>query len=399
MASSVATVFPVFCFFLSLSSVSYAYDWVPNPVAGGNSGTGWEELPEIPGAQLIRNWTVPDTDSVFPVYQSSGLDPLQVTRAVVASAAKDRDPWNYWNNVQNIKMDLASTDTSYDPNTTSIITPCFLAEVEIEAGAGSSDQLYWSKTGWFGGHYAEGPDPDDKISSFDVLDSIVDYYFNQTTFPNLQTVVFIGHSAAGQFFQRYAAMRKHTKNDELISWVVANPASYLWLVEDRPVEVADCDDIDEYKYGLSGDMPGYSTGDFNDKGRDGVVSRYRGRNVHYALGTADLDSGTDKCQAQTQGSSHLERGQNYVAMLEAMPDGMPATHTLDLIEGVSHQNAEMFNSTQLRQRIFKDIPGNTSQVTRRAFSSSEDDNSALTSALSCGLAGLTIALIALQGLL
>ncbi|KAK7438642.1 hypothetical protein VKT23_017975 [Stygiomarasmius scandens] len=389
---ALATVFQAFYFLLVFPSASFAYDWVPNPVAGGNSGTGWEELPEIPGAQLIRNWTVPDTDSVFPVYLSSGLDPSQVTRAVVASAAKDRDPWNYWNNVQNIKFDLASTDSSFDPNTTSIITPCFLAQVEIEAGAGTSDQLYWSKTGWFGGHYAEGPDPDDKISSFDVLDSIVDYYFNKTTFPKLETVVFIGHSAAGQFFQRYAAMRKGTADDGQISWVIANPASYLWLVEDRPIQVADCDNIDEYKYGLTGGMPGYSTGDFNDMGRDGIVSRYRGRN-------ADLGSGTDKCQALTQGSSHLERGQNYVAMLKAMPEGMPATHTLDLIEGVSHQNAEMFNSTQLRQRIFKDVPGNTSDVARRALSETEDDNSALTSALSGGLVGIAVALFALQSLL
>jgi len=38
-------------------------------------------------------------------------------------------------------------------------------------------------------------------------------------------------------------------------------------------------------------------------------------------------------------------------MLEAMPDGMPKTQTLDLIEGVSHQDVQMFNSTQLRQRV------------------------------------------------
>ena len=104
-------------------------------------------------------------------------------------------------------------------------------------------------------------------------------------------------------------------------------------------------------------------------------------------------------------------------MLKAMPEGMPATHTLDLIEGVSHQNAEMFNSTQLRQRvscscrvsdfcvlsflvqIFKDVPGNTSDLVRRALSETEDDNSALTSALSGGLVGIAVALFALQSLL
>jgi hypothetical protein len=52
-----------------------------------------------------------------------------------------------------------------------------------------------------------------------------------------------------------------------------------------------------------------------------------------------------------QGSTHLERGNNFVAMLQKLPGGMPSTHTLDLIEGVSHQNDQMFNSTQLRQRV------------------------------------------------
>jgi len=60
-------------------------------------------------------------------------------------------------------------------------------------------------------------------------------------------------------------------------------------VEDRPVEVSDCDNIDDYKFGLSGNMPGYSTGNFNDVGRSGIVLRYLGRYIHYALGTVSFD--------------------------------------------------------------------------------------------------------------
>jgi hypothetical protein len=46
--------------------------------------------------------------------------------------------------------------------------------------------------------------------------------------------------------------------------------------------------FDKYKYGLTTGIPGYSTGDFKNTGRDGVVKRYSGRNVHYALGTVSL---------------------------------------------------------------------------------------------------------------
>ncbi|KAF5364611.1 hypothetical protein D9758_005567 [Tetrapyrgos nigripes] len=129
----------------------------------------------------------------------------------------------------------------------------------------------------------------------------------------------------------------------------ANPGSYLWLVQDRPVQPqGECQGIDDYKYGLSGGkMPGYSTGDFKKNGRDGVVSRYLSRYVHYALGTADNGTGDTSCQAWTRGSTHLERGNNFISMLKNLPSGMPTTHTIDMIEGVSHQNDQMFNSTQL----------------------------------------------------
>jgi len=122
--------------------------------------------------------------------------------------------------MQNIKMDLAGSDPSFDPNSTSILTPCFLAQEDIDAGAGNSNQLYWSKTGWFGGNYAKGPNADDNISSFDVLDSLVDYYTDETKYPNMQAIVFAGHSAAAQFFQRYAALRRPTQNDDRINFIV-----------------------------------------------------------------------------------------------------------------------------------------------------------------------------------
>ncbi|KAF5364608.1 hypothetical protein D9758_005562 [Tetrapyrgos nigripes] len=339
---------------------SYAYDWVGLPPVNGNPDNGWQQIPPLNNANLITNWPIPGTSSVFPVYQSSGLDPSQVTRAIIVPSGKDRDAWAYWTTIQNVKMDLASTDSSFNPNTTSILTPIFLADVDIKAGGGSSTQLYWSKSGWHSGEYAKGPNEGDKISSFAVMDALVNYYTNTTMYPNMQAVIFAGHSAAAQFFQHYAALRLPTTNDHRVNYIIANPGSYLWLVQDRPVQPqGECQGIDDYKYGLSGGkMPGYSTGDFKKNGRDGVVSRYLSRYVHYALGTADNGPGDTSCQAWTQGSTHLERGNNFINMLKNLPSGMPTTHTIDMIEGVSHQNDQMFNSTQLRQRLFKDVSTN-----------------------------------------
>jgi hypothetical protein len=88
--------------------------------------------------------------------------------------------------------------------------------------------------------------------------------------------------------QRYAALRVPTADDENIHYWIANPGSILWLVEDRPVPNDSCEGVDEYKYGLSGSFPAYALGNANEIGREGIVERYRGRNMHYAWGLVSL---------------------------------------------------------------------------------------------------------------
>jgi hypothetical protein len=91
-----------------------------------------------------------------------------------------------WITMQNIKMDFASTDSSVNPNTTSIMSPCFLSQNDISAGAGNSNQLFWKGGDWFSGDFADGPNQNDKISSFDVLDTLINHYTNASMYPNMQ---------------------------------------------------------------------------------------------------------------------------------------------------------------------------------------------------------------------
>jgi len=131
--------------------------------------------------------------------------------------------------------------------------------------------------------------------------------------------------------QRYAALRKSTSGDDRIHYCransllqatisnicigVANPGSILWLTEDRPLPDSDCEGFDEYKYGLNGSFPAYALGDANNLGRDGLVERYRSRNLHYAWGLVsqgnsiarntvltslqnDYGNGDTRCQAE-----------------------------------------------------------------------------------------------------
>jgi hypothetical protein len=167
---------------------------------------------------------------------------------------------------------------------------------------------------------------------------------------------------------------------------LGNPGSLLWLTEDRPNPELEngCDGFDSYKYGIGDNICGYALGDANELGRDGLVSRYFSRKVHYAWGLVrltlylcqlifgsnnqcfleqeDNGNGDTRCQAevseahihdfcftllilltkQTQGNTHLERGQNFDAMLQKL--GMPEAQSIDYVPGVSHDCEGMMYS-------------------------------------------------------
>jgi hypothetical protein len=71
----------------------------------------------------------------------------------------------------------------------SIMTPCFMNAVDITGGAIENGTLIYGGTTWSSGHYAVAPENSTKISSYEVLDDLVNYYMDRTTFPNLNVSV------------------------------------------------------------------------------------------------------------------------------------------------------------------------------------------------------------------
>lgn len=107
--------------------------------------------------------------------------------------------------------------------------------------------------------------------------------------------------------QRYLALRKTTDDDDRLHFwigelqkramwmtlliiidVLANPGSLVWLTSDRPHPDDTCSGVDTFKYGLADGFPAYDTTDAKNLGRDGLASRYRDRNAHYAWGLVSL---------------------------------------------------------------------------------------------------------------
>ncbi|KAK0209461.1 hypothetical protein IW262DRAFT_1416835 [Armillaria fumosa] len=344
---------PPFLALSSLIGITLAQQQNPEPIVQGSTDDGWQSFPDVKDATAYPQWMVDDDIGAYlPVYQTSGLNTSEVTRAIIVIHGKERACWSDWNSLNNALYKASYTDPTITRKQISILGPCFFSEADLDAGAAQDGQLLYGATTWIDGHHNVAPDSVDDYSSFDVLDALVAYYMDKTIYPNLKVLVVGGHSAGGQTTQRYATLRKSTQTDDHLQFWIANPASLCWLTQDRPVPDDTCSDYDAFKYGLDSNFPTYASSDADALGRDGLIDRYHSRVLSYAWGLNDHESGDTRCEAETQGSSHVERGQNFVAMLEDM-GGIPKLSTIDWVPGISHDTAGMMASDAGIDKLFR----------------------------------------------
>ena len=142
-----------------------------------------------------------------------------------------------------------------------VVAPQFLEGIEPE----EKGLLFWGRR-WRSGGTSLSEDPNQGlpgVSSFEVMDRLTRSLAEND--PGVQRVWLIGHSAGGQFVSRYAAVNNiHEilhEHEISISYVVANPSSYLYLdasryrlrqdgeiVQVTTEGLAICDGFDDYKY-------------------------------------------------------------------------------------------------------------------------------------------------------
>jgi hypothetical protein len=215
------------------------------------------------------------------------------------------------------------------------------------------------KHGWKG-NWREGGSSDG-ISSYAVVDTLVARLRNGA-FPNLKWIVITGHSAGGQFVQRYAAFTdidlKPEPNSACVKFVPANPSSYVYLNEYRHgrdnnwiIPTKDCssgDGYDEWKYGLK-NLHGYAAA----RGAEFARAHLPLRQIELLAGTADVMTGEgfDKdCAAMWQGSTRFERAQLFKAFMDHF---FPTNHlSLTAVPGVGHSGPGMYASPEGRKALF-----------------------------------------------
>ncbi len=298
----------------------------------------------------------------------------QITRAVIVVHGNSNTAWDYFNFIVDPAI---GNGVLYN---TLIIAPYFRDDQEPDGSGGQishpSNHLVWSSQGWKDGSSSRSNYATPVMSSFSVMDKlIVDKIVGSLRFPNLEEIVLTGHSAGGQFVQRYAAAGR--AEDQLASNIrmrygIANPSSYMWLDNRRWVNgnwavPSSPANYNNYKYGLAGIM-GYLSVSNNQQL---LPDRFISRDVwvlageleqNCECGVAATATNTDQCQpvpglssskckccgtgclacsaqAQAQGMDRFARATNFVRHLS---DRLSYNAKFRVINNVAHEGGKMY---------------------------------------------------------
>ncbi len=309
------------------------------------------------------------------MYRSYPLDKPEpaIIRALIVVHGLGRDADSYYASA------LAGGLTAHALGDTIIIAPHFKS-----AEGSCKDSLDAGELGWHcqprndtwrtGGEAVGGG-----VTSFDAIDELLRKLNDRKVFPNLKSIVVSGHSAGGQFVDRY--VMSSTVHDSLAvkpTYVVMNPSSYAYLDELRPTaktfaanieaqapgfheeppkrehagfarfhDTESCTGYDRWPYGLN-DRNGYTAKVSDEQLKKNIVERP----VTFLAGEYDilpLHGFDGSCAAMAQGSTRLARAFAFARYLE---EQYGAKHPVHSIDGCGHSGRCMLGAGQSLKVLF-----------------------------------------------
>lgn len=270
-----------------------------------------------------------------------------ITRVMVAVHSSSFDANAYLRNGQ-----AAATKFPGALKETLIIAPHLLTKTKVPGDEIPDGMLYWKVSPFRGSQLcAIGPRGRPcRFSAYELLDEMLVKLTNRRLFPNLKNVVVVGHSAGGQFVQRYALAGKFEPPKSInIRFVVCAPSSFAYVTNERLVPgtedrfavpannvIATCGGYDNWGYGLSKPYAYFRNSNLAD-----LKKRFGQRNVYYLCGERDTnaDDGTTSktCAAMMQGEHRRERMEVFHKYLQHVyGQRVTARHKLAITPGVGH---------------------------------------------------------------
>ena len=298
----------------------------------------------------VRTATATPDDPTKLAYWSSVdlAGPLDRRRAVIVVHGDERNADDYFAYAQEAAR-LEGSDAL-------IVAPRFpTADDRPPTG-----DLRWTDASWKEGEPSESDRRqrgEPGVSSFEALDRLIEAIVLAD--PALEDVVIAGHSAGGQFVQRYAAGARLATGPRY-RFVVANPSSYLYLDDRRPDSGEfrtpsartrrSCRGFNDYKYGMEQLPPQMAV-----LGAARLTEQYRRRDVTILLGADDRSRGEnldESCAADLQGQHRFERGMRFYQYVTTLfpPSGR---HQLEVVPDAPHDAEVMLTSEAGRAALFR----------------------------------------------
>ncbi|QDS77917.1 hypothetical protein FKW77_000958 [Venturia effusa] len=296
------------------------------------------------------------------------INPANAKRAVIVIHGLLRDPYLYINNA--MKALAQVTDPNINKDNVAMIAPYFTNGDDkgvaypwttgLKAGRGStSNAIVWSGSQWASGgdnQYPAYPTNITSISSYDVLDQLIQYFDDATLFPNMKQIVIAGHSLGGQTVQRYATVGNLLKTRSAVTYWSGNPDSYAWFSMDKPRDRSTCATYDDWRFGFSNYNIRYGS-DLVAQGRAAALARFNSRRVTFGRGTLDFGDDSTNCAPNTTG---INRGERFFNLIKQFPiscanPSVPgsACTTVDYVK-LGHDAGGMMSSPAGRARLFQD---------------------------------------------
>lgn len=289
----------------------------------------------------------PDITRILFSIHSSGFDALQYYENARQAAAK---------------VPGASQETL-------IIAPQFFQQ-NVIPGNIPPGLLYWRSPPYRGsGRAAIGPEVQHvSVSAFALVDAWLEQLMNGGLFPNVREIVLVGHSAGGQFVQRYAMVGKYKPDhDNQMRFVVSAPSSYAYSSNERyhigqkqfvvpdELTIRQCPSFNHWGYGLDEPYGYFSKDDPNV-----IAKEYGQKHVFYLCGSKDSDPNDaaigKSCGAMMQGAHRLERMLVFQAFLEfKYGRAVSKKHKFAVIQNVGHHGRGTMTSPSGLQALFAPI--------------------------------------------
>lgn len=352
-----------------------------------------------PAGAYARPLPVTLTSQIFTWYSKTPDNEADAEAAFIIIHGVARNANSYWTVLNNAWAKARDAGFgSARPNSIRV-APLFFSTAE-DQGAYNATELAWGDSNaWTAGEASTHP-AGSAVSSFTVLDMLLNRFGNRAAYPKMKYITFIAHGGGAQMLQRYAVLGAPNPDPSRLSvrYVVGDPSSELYFTQDRPVGVdqASCPTWNDYRYGLNKYTANY--GALSPARAPALFKAYAAKEVRYVVGLNDTTSakGDQTCMAHAVGGQkrrnrslaywkyiHLLSGTTNPASLRNFPGTFPALdandgqtkqkniprssgtvlakfrgvklrHTLTLVDGAGHSASKVYSSAAGRNALFAD---------------------------------------------